>query len=79
MERMSCVVLEDNILEFLNEIETQMGKGIICCKCEKPCDKNTRCAVAMKNLLTDIELFKKAYSERNISEEVKQERQVLED
>ena len=67
MERTSCVIIEDNIMEFLDEIETQLSKGIICCKCTNPCEKNTKCAVAMKNLLTDIELFKKAYSEVNPS------------
>lgn len=65
MNRTSCVVIEDNILEFLDEIETQLGKGIICCKCQNPCDKKSRCAVAMRNLLTDIDLFKKSYSEVN--------------
>ena len=63
MEKVSCVVMEDNIFEFLNEIETQLGKGITCCKCKVPCEKNSRCYRAMQNLLTDIDLFKKAYSE----------------
>ena len=26
--------MEDDIFEFLNEIETQLGKGITCCKCK---------------------------------------------
>lgn len=69
MERKTCVILEDNILEFLDEIENQLGKGIICCKCKNPCEKNTKCAMAMKNLLTDIGIFIKAYSEVNPKEE----------
>jgi len=71
MERMNCVVMEDNIMEFLNEIESQMSKGIICCKCKTPCnvDSISKCKMAMKNLLTDIGLFRKAYSEVNIDEE----------
>lgn len=72
MERVNCVVLEDNILEFLDEIQTQMEKGIICCKCKQPCDSDnmSKCKMAMKNLLTDINIFKKAYSEVNIEESV---------
>lgn len=65
MERLNCVVLEDNILEFLDEIEKQMNQKIICCKCKNPCEDNTRCRIAMKNLLTDINIFKNAYLERN--------------
>lgn len=68
MERKTCVILEDNILEFLDEIENQLGKGIICCKCKNPCEKNTKCAMAMKNLLTDIGIFIKAYLEVNPKE-----------
>lgn len=70
MERLNCVVIEDNILEFLDEIQQQMEKGIICCKCKKPCEAegNSRCRMAMKNLLTDINIFKKAYTEVNVDE-----------
>ena len=79
MEKVSCVVMEDNIFEFLNEIETQLGKGIICCKCKVHCEKNSRCHQAMQNLLTDINLFKKAYSEINPNEkETKPIEQVVE-
>ena len=79
MEKVSCVVMEDNIFEFLNEIEAQLGKGIICCKCKVPCEKNSRCHQAMQNLLTDINLFKKAYSEINPNEkETKPIEQVVE-
>ena len=60
---MHCVVLENDILKFIEEIENQLKKEVICGKCKKPCDKNTRCAVAMKNLLTDVELFRKAYTD----------------
>ena len=63
----------------MNEIETQLGKGIICYKCKVPCEKNSRCHQAMQNLLTDINLFKKAYSEINPNEkETKQIEQVVE-
>ena len=74
MDRVNCIVMEDNIIEFLDEIETQLGKGIVCCKCKNPCEKNTRCAMAMKNLLTDIKLFMEAYQEVNpkVDEQVKQ-------
>lgn len=73
MSRTSCIVIEDNILELLDEIESQLSKGIICCKCKTPCEKNTRCAMAMKNLLTDIDIFTKAYSEINAEEPVEEE------
>ena len=72
MERMKCVVIEDNILEFLDEIETQLTNGVICCKCKKPCNQNGKCSVAMKNLLTDINMFRKAYTERNMQTEDEQ-------
>lgn len=78
MERLNCVVIEDNILEFLDEIQQQINKGIICCKCKNPCDATmgTKCRIAMKNLLTDINMFEKAYSERNPKEE-KQEQEAI--
>lgn len=69
MERLNCVVMEDNILEFLDEIEQQLSKGVICCKCKNPCDTNTKCKITMKNLLTDINMFKNAYLEKNPKEE----------
>lgn len=75
MSRTSCLVIEDNILELLEEVETQLGKGIICCKCKNPCEKNNRCALAMKNLLTDIDIFKKAYIMNN-PEEVSEEEET---
>lgn len=80
MERMNCVVIEDNILEFLDEIQNQLSKGIVCCKCKNPCKEETpsRCSVAMKNLLTDINIFIKAYSENNPKEEKTQVEQVIE-
>ena len=75
MERLNCVVMEDNILEFLDEIEQQLGKGIICCKCKNPCEANssTRCRISMKNLLTDIRMFKDAYMEINPKKEVEED------
>lgn len=64
--KMDCIVIENNILELINEIEQQLSSGVTCCKCKEPCNKEgTRCAVAMKNLLTDINIFKKAYIEHN--------------
>lgn len=73
--RLNCVLIEDNILEFLDEIQGQISKGIVCCKCPNPCDKtSTRCSVAMKNLLTDIGMFTNSYIQRNPQEvEQKQE------
>ena len=65
---MKCLIIEDNILEILDEIEEQMKKDIICCKCKEPCNKNSKCSMAMKNLLTDIGIFKQAYSEINEKE-----------
>lgn len=76
MERLNCVVIEDDILEFLDEVEKQLGKGIICCKCQNPCEKTSRCAVAMKNLLTDIRMFKESYKEHNPEIETEQVVQV---
>ena len=92
MERVNCIVIEDNILEFLDEIQNQLSKGIVCCKCQNPCKESptSKCAMAMKNLLTDIGIFIKTYSELNPKEEKKDstveqviektvERQVLND
>lgn len=65
MERVNCILIEDDVLEMLDEVQKQMEKGLICCKCSNPCEKNTRCAAAMKNLLTDIHMFVDAYAKRN--------------
>ena len=35
---MNCVLIEDNVLEFLDEIEKQMQKKLVCCKCPNPCN-----------------------------------------
>ena len=73
MERTNCILIEDNVLEFLDEIEKQMSKGLVCCKCPNPCEKNGKCALAMKNLLVDIHMFVEAYKEHNFQEEDKTE------
>lgn len=66
MERVNCVIIADDVLEFLDEIEKQMTKKLICCKCPNQCSgEDTRCAMAMKNLLTDIHLFQDAYKTHN--------------
>lgn len=73
MERTSCILIEDNVLEFLDETEKQMSKGLVCCKCPNPCDKTGKCALAMKNLLVDIKMFVEAYKKHNnLTEEVNQ-------
>ena len=74
MERMNCVLMEDNVLEFLDEIEKQMQKKLVCCKCPNPCNsEGSRCAVAMKNLLTDIHIFMQAYKKHNDLEEIEEQ------
>lgn len=66
MERISCVLIQDDVLEFLDEIEQRLTKKLICCNCPNPCDKETtRCAIAIKNLLTDIHLFTQSYTKHN--------------
>ena len=73
-KRMNCILIEDNVLEFLDETMQQMSKGLVCCKCPNPCDKTTtRCAVAMKNLLTDINMFVDSYKKHNKMDEQAQE------
>lgn len=72
METMNCVLIEDNVLQFLDEIEKQMVKKLVCCKCPNPCNGETsRCARSMKNLLTDIHLFKESYQKHNDLDESK--------
>lgn len=74
MERMNCVLIEDNVLEFLDEIEKQIQKKLVCCKCPNPCNsEGSRCAVAMKNLLTDIHIFMQAYKKHNDLEEIEEQ------
>lgn len=74
MERMNCVLIEDDVLEFLDEIEKQMQKKLVCCKCPNPCNsEGSRCAVAMKNLLTDIHIFMQAYKKHNDLEEIEEQ------
>lgn len=74
MERMNWVLIEDNVLEFLDEIEKQMQKKLVCCKCPNPCNnEGSRCAVAMKNLLTDIHIFMQAYKKHNDLEEIEEQ------
>ena len=67
--KMDCIVIENNILELINEIEQQLSSGVTCCKCKNPCNKSedsiSRCSMSMKNLLTDISIFKKSYIEHN--------------
>lgn len=80
MERTSCILIEDNVLEFLDETEKQMSKGLVCCKCPNPCDKTGKCALAMKNLLVDIKMFVEAYKKHNnLNEEVNQKENNQED
>ena len=74
MERMNCVLIEDNVLEFLDEIEKQMQKKLVCCKCPNPCNsEGSRCGVAMKNLLTNIHIFMQAYKKHNDLEEIEEQ------
>lgn len=76
MERMNCIVMEDNILELMDEIDKQMNSGLVCCKCPNPCNKDSRCALAMKNLLTDIHMFVDAYRKHNNLEHIEEQSQV---
>ena len=70
MERKNCVLIEDDVLEFLDEIQKQMDKKLVCCKCPNPCGSDSsRCAVAMRNLLTDIHMFVTSYKKHNGIEE----------
>lgn len=74
MERLNCVLIEDNVLEFLDEIEKQIQKKLVCCKCPNPCNSDSsRCSVAMKNLLTDIHMFQLAYKQHNDIEDINTE------
>ena len=67
------LLIEDDVLVFLDEIQKQMDKKIICCKCPNPCGNETsRCAVAMKNLLTDINMFVTSYKKHNGIEDEEQ-------
>lgn len=77
--KMDCIVIENNILELINEIEQQLSSGVTCCKCKNPCDKSesiSRCSMSMKNLLTDISIFKKMYIEHNPVLEVQEVKQI---
>ena len=65
VDRLNCIVIENDILEFLDEIETQLSKKLVCCKCTHPCDGSSRCAMAMKNLLTDLSIFDETYRKQN--------------
>lgn len=81
MEKRNCIIMDDNIIELLNEVEQQMKKGIVCCKCQNPCNKegikSSRCSLSMKNLLVDIGLFKDAYEEFNkITERIDENEQT---
>ena len=70
MERLNCVLIEDNVIEFLEEVQEQMNKKLVCCKCPNPCNSDgSRCSVAMKNLLTDIHMFLDSYKKQNNLEE----------
>lgn len=73
MERMNCILIEDDILEILDAVHEQIQKNLVCCKCPTPCDKTTRCALAMKNLQTDIHMFVDAYRKHNKIEETEEE------
>ena len=72
-KRMNCFLIEDNVLEFLDETMQQMSKGLVYCKCPNPCDKTSRCALAMKNLLMDIHMFVDSYKKHNNLEETEEE------
>lgn len=74
MERMTCVLMEDNVLEFLDEVEKQMQKKLVCCKCPNPCNGQSRCSMSMKNLLTDIHLFMEAYKDQNNLKNIEQKK-----
>lgn len=78
MERVNCVLIEDNVIEFLEEVQEQMNKKLVCCKCPNPCNsEGSRCSVAMKNLLTDIHMFLDSYKKQNnIVEEEKEEEET---
>ena len=78
--KMDCIVIENNILELINEIEQQLSSGVTCCKCKNPCNKSedsiSRCSMSMKNLLTDISIFKKMYIEHNPVLEVEEVKEL---
>jgi hypothetical protein len=74
MSRVNCVLIEDNVIEFLEEVQEQMSKKLVCCKCPNPCGGDgSRCAIAMKNLLTDIHMFLDSYKKQNDIQEVEKE------
>ncbi len=75
MSILDCVFLENKILEILQEAEKQLNSGVVCCKCENPCEGNTRCKIALKNLITDIALFKKAFLDHNPVEDAVRQQQ----
>ena len=61
-KRMNCILIEDNVLEFLDETLQQMSKGLVCCKCPNPCDK-----------ITDINMFVDSYKKHNKIDDEEQE------
>ena len=66
--KMNCLVIEDNVLEIINELQQQLESGVVCCRCGNKCESQTTCALSMKNLLTDIKIFKEAYQKQNEEE-----------
>lgn len=61
---MHCLILEDKVLELLKEVKKQITSGMVCENCPNQCEQNTRCAMAMANLMTDIQIFENSYTKR---------------
>lgn len=58
---MNCVLVKNEILELLNEVKEHIKKGTCCETCPHQCGQNGRCAMAMSNLMIDIQMFENSY------------------
>ena len=58
---MECLLVKDEILALLSQVKEHIKKGSCCETCPNKCGQDGRCAVAMSNLMIDIQMFENSY------------------
>ena len=61
---MNCVLVKDELLELLKEVKTHIINGTCCETCSTPCGHTGRCAMAMSNLMVDIQMLENSYQKQ---------------
>lgn len=58
---MNSILVKDKIIELLSQVKEEIKSGVCCETCHHKCEQKGRCAVAMSNLMMDIQMFENSY------------------